>query len=291
MSEQKPGSGRWEVLEVLKWTTERFTREGIESPRLDAEVLLAHVLEVERIRLYMDFDKPLAAPELAAYRDHVRRRLKREPVAYIVGEKEFWSLTFHVEQGVLIPRPETELLIEQALVWRKDAGQEHPHVVDVGTGSGAIAVTLAHEWPDAEVVAVDLEVQAAKLALRNAHRHDVGVRVVQGDLLSGFGADLFHLVVANLPYVRCGEAAQLPPEVGEFEPSVALFSGDDGLDAILRFLPQARSALVSGGMLLLEMDPGQIDEVAHALQAHGFIDVTRHADLAGLPRALSAHVA
>ncbi len=161
---------RWTVLKVLQWTTEYFTLKGIDQARASAEVLLAHVLGVERIQLYLNFDRPLAADELASYRALIRRRAAREPTQYIIGKQEFWSLEFEVTPAVLIPRPETELLVEKALALTRDTSKR---VLDLGTGSGAIAIALAHECPNLRVVATDSSCAALLVARRNAARHHV----------------------------------------------------------------------------------------------------------------------
>jgi release factor glutamine methyltransferase len=281
----------WSLLESLRWTSERFEREGLDSPRLDAEVLLAWVLGVDRLRLYIEFDKPMAADELASYREAIRRRLAREPVAYIVGQKEFWSLAFSVGPGVLVPRPETELMVELALaqVDRRFARDGKPLVVvDVGTGSGAIAVALAHERPELEVHAIDAEERAVQVARQNAARHAVRLSCWSGNLLEGWATKgEIDLVLANLPYVRTDELAQLAPEIRLWEPVVALDGGKDGLQLIRRLVPQAAERLSDRGYLALECDPAQVAAVAQTMRQRGFSQVSIHRDLAGHERIVS----
>lgn len=284
---QRNSNKSWSILEVLNWTTERFTREGVESPRVDAEVLLARCLNLERIRLYMDHDKPLAAEELAAYRGVVKRRLTGEPVAYITGSREFWSLSLEVTPAVLIPRPETELLVELARARCEGAS---PVVADVGTGSGAIAISLASELPGATVYALDSSAGALEVARRNAERHEVKLITLLGDLLEPLARETelgpLDLVVSNPPYVTTAEMEDLPRHVRDFEPREALHGGPDGLDVYRRLVPAAASALRSGGWLLLEIGHAQGEAVSGLLEQVGFSDVGVFQDLAALDRAV-----
>jgi release factor glutamine methyltransferase len=273
----------WTILRVLTWTAERFARQGIGSARLDAEVLLAHLLGVDRIRLYTDFDKPLAAPELARVRDGVRRRLAGEPVAYITGEREFWSLTLSVDRAVLVPRPETELLVEVALELCR--GLERPTFVDVGTGSGAIAIALGHTLPAARLVAIDREAAAIEVAARNAARHAVTLTLLAGDLLDPLPpGEQPDLLLSNLPYVPSAELAGLAPEVRDWEPRTALDGGADGLALIRRLVPQASRRLPAGAALALEVGAGQAGAVRTLFEEHGFLAVEVRRDLAQLER-------
>ena len=275
----------WTVLDVLRWTTERFTRASLESPRLDAELLLAHALGVERIRLYVDFAKPLSPEELLAFRQLVRRRLRFEPVAYLIGYREFWSMRLEVCPGVLVPRPETETLVEAALRWA--ARREALTIVDVGTGSGAIAIALAKELPGAQVVAVEREAPALRVAARNIGRLAPAIALVQGSLLGAFAAESCDLVVANLPYIPQSGEASLPPDVREWEPASALFGGTDGLDLVRELVPEAAKVLRPAGLLLLELDSVQVDAVAALCAASGLVGAAILRDLAGLPRIVS----
>ena len=284
MSKKRNSKSTWTILEVLTWTVERLTKEGVESPRVDAEVLLAFCLNLERIRLYMEHDKPLAAEELAHYREAVKRRLTGEPVAYITGAREFWSLSLEVDSAVLIPRPETELLVELALARCQEGS---PTVVDVGTGSGAIAISLASELPRAEVIAVDCSAGALEVARRNAARHGVELTFLAGDLLEPLaGHDPLDLVVSNPPYVTSAEMEELPRHVRDFEPRGALHGGPDGLDIYRRLVPGAAAALREGGHLLLEIGHTQAAAVSGLMEQAGFSEVVVHRDLAGLDRAV-----
>jgi len=274
------------VRELLAWTTERFAALS-SSPRLEAELLLAHGLGVDRLQLYLDFDKPLRADELRTYREAVRRRLAHEPVAYITGSREFWSRRFAVSPAVLVPRPETELLVEQAVGWLRGrlATTPRPVVLDVGTGSGAIAVAVALELPEARVVAVDLSFAAVATARVNAATHGAPVQCLCGDLLAPLVArPVFDLVLANLPYVLSGELAALSPEVRDWEPRHALDGGVDGLQVIRALVDQLGARLRAGGQVLLEVGAGQAAAVAELLRASGLERVTVWRDLAGIER-------
>lgn len=278
----------WTVREVLAWTSERFLKDGLESSRLDAEVLLAHALGMQRVGLYLDLDRPLDEAERGRYRALVSRRIGREPVAYLVGSREFWSLPFAVDARVLVPRPETETLVEQALVTLRDFTA--PRILDVGTGSGVIAVTLATERPDARVVATDSSADALEVAAANATRHEVEVALHVGDLLEALPPEEapFQLLVANLPYVAEGDRHFLAPELSA-EPAGALFADDDGLAVLKRLIRAAPAHLQRpGGVLMLEVGQGQADAVSQLFVDAG-IDrgVTVHRDLAGIERVVA----
>jgi release factor glutamine methyltransferase len=273
------------VREVLGWTTERFRRAGLPTARLDAEVLLAHAVGCDRIGLYVDLERAVAPEARAAYRELLTRRLERVPVAYLTGQKEFWSRTFSVDARVLVPRPETELLVERALVVLRELPA--PRVLDVGTGSGALAITLALERQDAEVTATDVSSDALDVARANAARLGARVAFHAGDLLEALpsAAPPFHLIVANLPYVAEAERPRLEPEL-HHEPALALFAPEDGLALIRRLAATGRGRLVTpGGHLLLELGMGQRAEVEEALVAGGFTPpITFHKDYAGIAR-------
>ncbi|PID39275.1 MAG: protein-(glutamine-N5) methyltransferase, release factor-specific [Proteobacteria bacterium] len=279
----------WTVLRVLEWTAERFAKEGFPSARLDAEVLLAETLGVERIRLYVDYAKPLAQAELDAYRALVRRRLRAEPVAYLVGRREFWSLELTVAPGVLVPRPETELLVDLGAGWiaRHDE-LPRPRVIDVGTGSGAVALALQVECPQAEVLAIELDGAAATIARENIRRGGDQVRLLRGDLLSAVATESVDLVLSNPPYITSAEFHELPKDVRAFEPLRALDGGDDGLDVIRRLVAQARRCLRPDGGLLFEIGYRQGEAAAALCEDAGLEQVSVYKDLAGLDRVVSA---
>lgn len=279
---------RWTILKVLDSTRAWFEKRGLESPRLDAEVLIADALGLPRVMLYAHFDRPLGEPELAKIRERVRRRGNREPVAYITGSREFWSLPLEVDANVLIPRPDTETLVEVALALARASGARR--LADVGAGSGCVALALAKELPEAELTAFDVSAAALAVARRNAERHGVQDRVafVESDLLQGAAHACFDLVVANLPYIPEAEHATLAPDVKDHEPRLALVGGPDGLDLIRRLVEQAPAHLRPGGHLVLEAGATQLLEVARLLEARGFEGAAVRKDYGGLDRVASA---
>ncbi|HIF94722.1 MAG: peptide chain release factor N(5)-glutamine methyltransferase [Myxococcales bacterium] len=290
------GERAWTVLELLRWTTDYFRRAGIDSARLDAEVLLAHALDTERLRLYVDYEKPILAAERDRYRALVQRRAtERVPVSQLLGEREFWSLTFRVTGDVLTPRPETETLVEAALgkVGAMAQGAlrdgDPIRVLDLGTGSGAIALSLAFELPHAEITATDLSEPALQIATENAdqlHKRE-RIRLLAGDLFEPVASERFDVVVSNPPYVARDLMASLPPELSH-EPEMALFAGADGLDVIRRLVAEAGDHLSPGGWLLIELSPEQMEVVMQELLKAGFVELERHFDLAKLPRVVGA---
>lgn len=266
----------WTILKILRWTSHFFeTKDATASPRLDAELLLAHVLGFERIKLYTHFDRPMSDAELAAYRALVKRRVKGEPVAYLLGSKGFWEIELKVDQRALIPRPETEVLVEEVLEL-VDKGSEAT-LVDVGTGTGAIALAVAKERPSLRVVATDVSEDALALARENAEALDLvdQVSFAQGDLLEGVDPSCLpcELIVSNPPYVAEDERDEVMSDVKDFEPEGALFAGADGLDVIRRLVPAAFDSLASGGHFLCEIGYRQGDAVAALLEDAGFEDV------------------
>lgn len=300
---------RWTVLEVIRWTAARFTERALATPRLDAELLVAHALGLPRVQLYVQFDRPLGPDELGAIRALIKRRQAGESVAYLVGKKEFWGVDFTVDARVLVPRPDTETLIEEArerLGQRppepqegdaEEAGEaaeatppavsEPPRIADVGTGSGAIALTLAKLFPGAAVFAGDVSPGALEVARGNAERLGLAVTFVEGDLAAPLAAHApFSLVCANLPYIPSGDMATLPPEV-KTEPALALDGGPDGLALVRRLVGDAPRLLAPGGALVLEIGDGQAGATAELLRAAGLADVRVRRDLAGVERVVS----
>lgn len=288
------GGGVSTVGAALDAAIARLAAAGVASPRLDAELLLADVLGLGRAALLARRPEPLPRGALGAFEARTARRAAREPVAYIVGRQEFYGLELEVTPDVLIPRPETELLVEEALAFlngataaMKDGGGGAPNVVDVGTGSGCIAVTLAVHAPGTRVIAVDASEAALGVARRNARRHAVAgqIEFVRGDLLAGLGGP-FDLVVANLPYVSTEEVETLMPDVRLYEPSLALDGGGgDGLTLLRALVAQSVGRLAPGGLVLLEVAAGQAARVADLLRSVGaFSDVSTRRDLAGIER-------
>lgn len=269
----------WKLMDLVRWTTEFFKQHDIPSARLDAELLLAHVLELKRMDLYLAFDQPVAAGDRARYRELVRRRAKeRWPVAYLTGVREFWSMEFRVTPDVLIPRPETETLVRVAVDLKPR------RVVEFGVGSGCVSAALARELPDAEIVALDCSLAALEVARQNLADLGFGERVA---LVEGTGlADLagpFDLVVSNPPYIPAREIDGLAPELLH-EPRIALDGGPDGLHAVRRLCLEAPAALERPGYLALEIGFGQADAVLELLRAAGAAVVETFPDLAGIPR-------
>lgn len=273
-------SETWTIRKVLTWTTQHFEKRQVDAPRLTAEILLSHVLKLGRVRLYVDLDRPLSKDELASYKALIARRLAGEPTQYLTGQKEFYNRTFKVDARVLIPRPETELLVEACLrALPKDAPSR---ALDVCTGSGCIAISLAAERPQATVVATDLSPDAVALARENAEALKVAdrVTVLQGDLFSPLPPDSarFHVVVSNPPYVASGDIPGLSAEVRR-EPKLALDGGADGLVAVRRVVKDARRWLEPGGLLAMEIGEDQGPAVLELLRAAGWADARVEKDL------------
>lgn len=274
---------------MLAWMAKDLQGLSIASPRLDAELLLSHALGCDRVRLYMDMQRPLDKAELAAVRALVLRRRRREPVAYILGRREFYKRDFEVDASVLVPRPETEVLVDRAL----DALADAPvRALDLCTGSGVIAITLALERPALTVDATDISEPALAVARRNVARHAAEARVQlhHGDL---FGAlpepRRYALITANPPYVRDDEWKELAPDVAEHEPRIALLAGLLGLSVIERLCDGAADWLEPGGVLLMEIGRGQAAAVVELLARTGrYGGVVAHRDLAGIERVIEA---
>lgn len=257
-----------------------------ERARRDAETLLLATIRRERAALLARWSEKLDGEEARGYLELIERRLSGEPIQYILGEQEFYGLRFRVTRDVLIPRPETEHLVEKAIALA--ARYAAPRIVDVGTGSGAIAVTLAHELPRATVTAIDLSAPALAIAQENARRNEVDVRFLRGDLLAPVAEAGFDIVVSNPPYVASGDRTTLAVEVREYEPALALFAGDDGLDVYCRLIPAAFGALVPGGYVALEIGYGQSKAITELLAKAGFEQIEFVPDLQGIPRVASA---
>lgn len=271
------------VRELIQRSASWLAGKGFDSARLEAELLLAHVLQTERLRLYVESDKPLDDAEVDSFRELLKRRARGEPSAYITGGKEFYGIAFEVTPDVLIPRPETELIVDRARTLKP------ARILDVGTGSGCIAVACAVRLPEAAIVATDISPAALAVAAKNANGAGVSERVEfrEGDLLAPVQADeRFDLIVSNPPYVAPGAAL---PEVDLHEPHLALYAGADGLDILKRLIPAARAHLAEGGTLLVEIGEDQ-SEAVQALARPHFTDVAVLADLASLPRLLVASI-
>ena len=265
------------VGDVLRRAAEHLGKTS-ETPRLDAELLLAHSLGLQRIELYTDFERPLNANELDGFRELVARRARSEPVAYILGEWGFRRLTLAVDRRALIPRPETEIVAERALAHLR--GLESPSVLDVGTGTGAIALALADECPGARVTAIDVSADALALARENADRTGIEIELLEHDARGGLPGGPYDLVVSNPPYVDPADLPSLMADVREYEPHVALV-GDRILETVAR---AALDVLRPGGWLVLEVGDGQASPTAALLDELGYADVASATDLTGRDR-------
>jgi release factor glutamine methyltransferase len=273
----------WTIRDVLEWMTRDFESRGIESPRLDAELLVASALGVDRIGLYLDLSRPLLEEERRAIRPLITRRREREPVAYILGYRDFYGRRFQVSPDVLIPRPDTESLIEHAL--ELIPADVRARVIDVGTGSGAIAITLAAERPLADITATDISEAALCVATRNADRLGVADRIhfEHGDLLGAGGR--YDFVVSNPPYIASVDIAGLQPEVQRHEPAVALEGGEDGLDLVRALVRQSTGATEVGAQMLIEVGAGQASKVASIAEgSESWAYVTTYLDLNRIER-------
>jgi release factor glutamine methyltransferase len=259
----------WTIGAILKWSEQYFGSHGAETPRLDAEVLLSHLLGEKRIYLYVHFDQPLTADELARYKEMVKRRTAGEPVAYICGEKEFMGLTFKVTPAVLVPQPDTETLVEAAI--GRLRGKNSPRIADICTGSGAIALALAHYLPETSVAATDISADALEIAKQNAEALNLSERVqfFEGDLLAPLAGETFDAIVSNPPYIPGADIESLPREV-RAEPRLALDGGADGLDFYRRLVGESAALLNDGGFLAVECGDTQAGAIAEMAAAGGF---------------------
>jgi release factor glutamine methyltransferase len=268
------------VRELVGQAADWLADKGVPSPRLDADRMLAHALGLRRLDLYLDLDRPLEPAEVARFRELVRRRGRREPLAYVLGSWSFRGLELATDARALVPRPETEWLVERALA-RLQIDQP-PRVLDVGTGSGAIAIAIAIELPAAVVTAVDISPGALALAAENATRHGVEIDLRQSDLLAAVAGETFDLVLANLPYV--GEGDQVDAEVAGFEPALAVFAPAAGRALIERLIAAVPAVLAPGGLVGLELGAGQASWAVDELGRAGLADAASEPDLAGVER-------
>ncbi|MAW73752.1 MAG: protein-(glutamine-N5) methyltransferase, release factor-specific [Gemmatimonadetes bacterium] len=279
----------WTILRMILWSAEYLKNKGVETGRLDAEWLLAAALGVDRLQLYLKYDRPLRSEEREAFKPLLRRRAGREPLQYIIGRTGFRELELKTDPRVLIPRPETEVLVQEVLDWAS-AGAES--VWDMGTGAGAVALSLAAEGTWTRVVATDVSPEALSVAADNAERYDLGghVEFREGSLFEPLEeGERFDVIVSNPPYIAEGEKGELQPEVRDWEPPEALFAGEDGLDVIRQLVAGAPKHLLSGGLLALECGLGQAEGIAADVQATGAFGAVRiRADLTGRPRFVTA---
>ena len=277
----------WTIEAVVRWATDDFRTKGIESPRLDAEVLLAHALSTTRVQLIIDAKRPLMADELARFRTLVKRRRAHEPVAYIVAQREFYGRMFRVDRRVLVPRPDTETLVDVALTRTRGCSMSM-RALDLCTGSGCVAITLGRERPTSRVVAVDLSDAALALARENALRlgaYNVALRVA--DLFAGEGEARYDVVTANPPYIPSREVDALAPDIRNFEPRLALDGGEDGLALLTRIVREAPAHLVAGGLLAVEVGAGEAPDVRALFESTGYTEIEVARDYARIERVVS----
>jgi release factor glutamine methyltransferase len=295
MTKPPPVEQQWTTRRLLEWMTSHFQARGIDSPRVVAEMLLSHVLGCERMRLYMESDRPATAVELATLRLLAARAAAHEPVQYLVGQTWFFSRAFEVDRSTLIPRPSTETLVEHVLHWlRATPGHADPLMADIGTGTGCIAISLAAQLPGAHVIATDVEPGALELASRNAARHRVEDRIefLPGALLEPLrhvpAIARFDVICSNPPYISDREWEAVAPNVREFEPAGALRGGADGLDVIRPLIAGSGQWLKPGGLLAVEIAHSQRDAALELARAAGLVDPGVLKDHEGLWRVLLA---
>ena len=283
-------SQQWNVLSLLEWTSNHLAEKGFDEARLHVELLLAHVLRLKRLDLYLQFDRPLSPEELSQFRRLYERRLKHEPLQYILGETEFMGVRLEVASGVLIPRPETELLVERALEVVRDRRWERPEILDIGCGAGNIGVPLAKRFPAGTVWSVDRDPLALDLTKRNAELHNIGnMKFMQMDILHDtFMEHRFDLILSNPPYIPSVEMAGLQQEVRDFEPAAALTDGGDGFAFYKRYAEILPALLNPEGVVLVEVGYAQAAEVSEIFAAAGLGHILRHTDFGGIERAVEA---
>lgn len=258
----------WTVKKLLLWTTGYFAQHGIPNPRLDAEVLLSHLLQKSRLQLYLDFDMPVFQEHLTPFRQLIRQRIARTPVSYLTNRKEFMSLDFYVDARVLIPRPETEHLVETVLN-EEPVDAPSKRALDLGTGSGVIAISLAVQRPGWDIVATDISEEALAVAQKNAETHHCTeqITLLHGALFEPVDAQRFDWIICNPPYIKSIERDRLSADVRDCEPAIALFAGDDGLAVISRLIAEAPDYLAPNGKLIFEIGDTQAEEVRALLEA------------------------
>lgn len=284
----------WNVLELLEWTTEYFEKHNIPNPRLDAEVLLGHLIEKSRLQLYLHFDMPVYQEHLDVFRVLIKRRIDHTPISYLINHKEFMSLDFYVDERVLIPRPETEFIVETILNTNPEKPQR---ILEIGTGSGVIATTLAVNEPEWEIIATDISQDALDVAEKNRDAHECTDRIslLHGDLfdpIQKLDTSHFNWIVSNPPYVMSCENNDLSPDVKEHEPHIALFAGEDGLSIIRRLISEAPSYLNPSGKLIFEIGDKQGNSVQELINKQPIYDVSQIIkDYAGKDRVVVASLA
>lgn len=275
----------WTIGALLQWTQQFFAGKGIDSPRLDAEILLAHVLHKERIYLYAHYDEPMNPQELAAYRELVKKRANRYSVAHILGTQPFMGLDFKVNEDVLIPRPETEMLVESVVAAAEGTA---PSIVDIGTGSGAIVLSLLHYLPQAKGIGVDISPKALAIAAENGKALGLDGRVtwIESDLFTNVPQGPYDWIVSNPPYLTQHDMEELQPEV-RHDPALALYGGDDGLDIYRRLAKESPAFVKRGGHCIVEIGAGQTQDVSAIFTADGAYEHEKTVkDYGGIERVL-----
>lgn len=286
-----PQTETWTIKRLLEWTAEYFGRHDADNPRLESEILLAAALGCERIQLYTRFDEIPEEPHLGNFRAWVKRRAAGEPVAYLVGHREFYSLKFKVDSNVLIPRPESEHVVVETIECAKAFTDSPLNIADVGTGSGCIAVAVAKHIPGATIVAIDVSAEALKVAEQNAKTHQVSDRIgfVESDVFAQVSPQQFHLIVSNPPYIGEDEVDTVDESVRSYEPAIALFSGSDGTVVIEKLLAESVERLVNGGFLIFETSPIVMDRCLQLVESQAGIKLCKTVkDLAGHRRVVVA---
>jgi release factor glutamine methyltransferase len=279
----------WTVLSMIEWSRDYLADRGFDEARLHAELLLAHVLKLTRLQLYLQFDRPLTPDELDAYRELFKRRLNHEPLQYILGETEFMGITLAVGPGVLVPRPETELLVERALVRIKEKDGPVVSILDIGLGSGNIALALARHAKNINVTGVDQSEVAIGWSTRNARALGLPLNCICADVFdAGAISDMFDIVVSNPPYIPVTEFETLMPEVRLFEPRQALTDEADGFGFLRKLAPRVAQLLKPRGVFLCEIGYGQETGAREIVEGAGFRNVMVHKDMAGIPRVVEA---
>ena len=284
-----PGKEIWTVARLLQWTRQYFEQRQVEAPRLCAELLLAHALGCERIELYTRYESVPVEERLAIFREAVREAAAGRPIAYLTGERDFFSLAFEVTPDVMIPRPETEVLVERVIHLARHGDATPRSILDLCTGSGCIAVSLAKNLPDATVCASDVSEAALAVARRNAARHGVVERIDFrfGDLLEPWASEpAFDVIVCNPPYIALRDKADLPPNVREFEPELALYGGEDGCDFLRRLAAETPPCLAQNGHLLMEIGYDQSASARNILEEAGWRDIVAYRDGLGHQRVM-----
>ncbi|WP_437202773.1 peptide chain release factor N(5)-glutamine methyltransferase [Planctomicrobium sp. SH664] len=275
----------WTVRRILDWTIQFLKDKGSDTPRLDAEVLLAHARQCQRIQLYTQFDEPLTDAQRATMRELVKRRGAAEPVAYLVGHREFFSLDFIVRRGVLIPRPDTEVLVLTALDLAR--GNNVAKILDIATGTACVPIAIAKNLPPVSLQAVEIDPTAHEVAAANIEKHGLTERIQlhQGDLFAPLDpSDRFGIITSNPPYVASREIAELAPDIRNHEPHLALDGGEDGLEIVRRLIHAAPAHLAENGWLLIELSPEQAEAGCELLRQRGFTAVSVKNDLSGQAR-------